>query len=840
MWKKSTNRKPKPEISHPKSSTAKRSLEKADHDEVRKKKRSKTEKQRIEAAFERISVNASQSQVTDKVRKLKQNIANTVRKSIQKGKGGEDNIVFSRDVKQKVFELSRKIWGSDGALPSKSMKKLGGKQNIEEEEKPSTPLSSGVELVSYWKAEKNHSLALDEATALAYWNMAADGRKKRALEEMLKRIKAKEMELCLERSTLVTDTLNFICKEDIGSSSGNVDPMLSQNEAAVDVSNGNERKETVVDHVNKETCIAPDDGINNVETGLQDIEEEKDVCEDLEIEQEEADDVVASDANIEEKNEASVTSDAIEKEEVACVASDGIKERSVSRKKLLVLDLNGLLADIVSTPAVSKPDIIIKRRAIFKRPFCEEFLKFCFDKFEVGIWSSRKQENVEGITEFLLGDMKSKLLFSWDMSYCTKTTLTTLENRHKPVVFKDLNKLWEKQHKKLPWEAGDYNKTNTVLLDDSPYKALLNPPYTAIFPHSYHHQNKKDASLGNGGDLRLYLEKLVEAENVQDFIKMNPFGQESITEASDSWEFYRLAIPNSTCASKNLRSNGDDGKESFAVGTWEEKEVISREGHMKLKTNVIFASIDQRSKQAGGESACTVLVAVIADWFNKNGNLMPSKSQFDSLIREGSLEWRKLCENETYMQRFPDKHFDLDTVLQAKVRSSLTVVNGKSYTGFFQPEGMTNEGRLEFLQQAMSFDSMWDEIFSLDDESDVYIVSWNDHFFVLKVEKEAYYIIDTFGERLYEGCDQAYILKFDDKTIISKNLDGSESEIVVCRGKESCKEYIKSFLAAIPIRDLQEDIKKGLASTVHVHHRLQIEFHYTKMTTDAENCGLKS
>ncbi|ESQ33174.1 hypothetical protein EUTSA_v10005559mg [Eutrema salsugineum] len=241
---KSTNRKPKPEISHPKSSTAKRSLEKADHDEVRKKKRVFTEEDSVALlqgfldfnstsgdpfkdkdrfygfVKERISVNASQSQVTDKVRKLKQNIANTVRKSIQKGKGGEDNIVFSRDVKQKVFELSRKIWGSDGALPSKSMKKLGGKQNIEEEEKPSTPLSSGVELVSYWKAEKNHSLALDEATALAYWNMAADGRKKRALEEMLKRIKAKEMELCLERSTLVTDTLNFICKEDIGSSSG--------------------------------------------------------------------------------------------------------------------------------------------------------------------------------------------------------------------------------------------------------------------------------------------------------------------------------------------------------------------------------------------------------------------------------------------------------------------------------------------------------------------------------------------------------------------------------------------------------------------------------------------
>ncbi|KAF8085244.1 hypothetical protein N665_0674s0009 [Sinapis alba] len=278
------------------------------------------------------------------------------------------------------------------------------------------------------------------------------------------------------------------------------------------------------------------------------------------------------------------------------------------------------------------------------------------------------------------------------------------------------------------------------------------------------------------------------------------------------------------------------GDDSFAIGSWEEKEVVSRDGHMKLQTNVFLASIDQRSERAAGESACTALVAVIADWFQKNGNLMPVKSQFDSLIREGSLEWRNLCENETYMQQFPDKHFDLDTVLQAKIRS-LTVVPGKSFVGFFHPEGMINEGSFEFLQGAMSFDSIWDEIDD-DDESDspprVYIVSWNDHFFVLKVENEAYYIIDTLGERLYEGCDQAYILKFDEKTVIHKNLQAEESESepepeVVCRGKESCKEYIKSFLAAIPIRELQEDIKKGLASTAPVHQRLQIEFHYTKM-----------
>jgi len=331
----------------------------------------------------------------------------------------------------------------------------------------------------------------------------------------------------------------------------------------------------------------------------------------------------------------------------------------------------------------------------------------------------------------------------------------------------------------------------------------------------------------------------------------------------------------------NRSSVSEFGDDNFAVGSWEQKEVLSRDGHMKLQTQVFFASIDQRSERAAGESACTALVAVIADWFQNNHDLMPIKSQFDSLIRDGSLEWRNLCENQTYRERFPDKHFDLETVIQAKIRP-LSVVPGKSFIGFFHPEGM-DEGRFDFLHGAMSFDNIWDEISragqecTSNDEPQIYIISWNDHFFILKVEADAYCIIDTLGERLYEGCNHAYILKFDSNTVIYKMQDvaqgsgekpandlqtvaevleqndrqiqpisgkevdsvvdteeqvkNDQEEEVVCRGKEACKEYIKSFLAAIPIRELQTDVKKGLISSTQTpfHHRLQIEFHYTQL-----------
>ncbi|XP_047260295.1 uncharacterized protein LOC124893305, partial [Capsicum annuum] len=55
------------------------------------------------------------------------------------------------------------------------------------------------------------------------------------------------------------------------------------------------------------------------------------------------------------------------------------------------------------------------------------------------------------------------------------------------------------------------------------------------------------------------------------------------------------------------------GDKSFAVGSWEQKEIISRDGQMKLQTQIFFALIDQRSERATGESACTAFVAVIDD-----------------------------------------------------------------------------------------------------------------------------------------------------------------------------------------------------------------------------------
>lgn len=302
----------------------------------------------------------------------------------------------------------------------------------------------------------------------------------------------------------------------------------------------------------------------------------------------------------------------------------------------------------------------------------------------------------------------------------------------------------------------------------------------------------------------------------------------------------KLSFKNFTRDCENSKlSDMPDNKQTEEIGSWEERRVVSRDGKFELITEIFFASIDQRDEKAAGGNACTVLAAVIADWLHKNPKNMPHRRQFDSLVHEGSSEWRKLCAVTDKNNEFSDQHFDLETVIEAKIRN-LSVMTDMSYIGFFSSEDMIE--RFGFLEGAMTFDNVWNELLHADNagEGRVYITGWNDHFFVLKVEKDAIYLIDTLGERLFEGCKQAYIMKFHEGSMICKREteDGCQTEKIEndseeqekdyhCKGMGCCREYIKEFLAGLPLRELLEhDLQRGLVEKA-LHQRLQIEFHYT-------------
>jgi len=53
-----------------------------------------------------------------------------------------------------------------------------------------------------------------------------------------------------------------------------------------------------------------------------------------------------------------------------------------------------------------------------------------------------------------------------------------------------------------------------------------------------YYNNKKCFLLAADGDLRQYLDGLATAENMQKYVEQHPFGQERITQTSESWDFY--------------------------------------------------------------------------------------------------------------------------------------------------------------------------------------------------------------------------------------------------------------------------------------------------------------
>ncbi|XP_059462717.1 uncharacterized protein LOC132191645 [Corylus avellana] len=78
----------------------------------------------------------------------------------------------------------------------------------------------------------------------------------------------------------------------------------------------------------------------------------------------------------------------------------------------------------------------------------------------------------------IMKGLRSKLLFAWDQEECTDSGFKALENKRKPIFLKELKKLADNRRIQ-------YSASNTLLIDDNPYKALLNPPHTSIFPIEY-------------------------------------------------------------------------------------------------------------------------------------------------------------------------------------------------------------------------------------------------------------------------------------------------------------------------------------------------------------------
>ncbi|XP_047979370.1 uncharacterized protein LOC125221290 [Salvia hispanica] len=214
------------------------------------------------------------------------------------------------------------------------------------------------------------------------------------------------------------------------------------------------------------------------------------------------------------------------------------------QKKLLILCLGGLLVSRVHLKDKAsvrglRPDVVYGKFLVFKRPFCTDFLKFCFERFEVALWSSAREHNIEGVLTNITGGSanRNKLLFVWAQEECKESGFYCLNKGEKPLFLKELKDVWGSRICK-----GKYSASNTLLIDDEPHVSLLNPPNTAIFPQPYKKHDRADAYLGPNGELRKYLDAVADAADVTAYVKDHPLGQRAITPSHPNWDFYSKVV----------------------------------------------------------------------------------------------------------------------------------------------------------------------------------------------------------------------------------------------------------------------------------------------------------
>ena len=199
------------------------------------------------------------------------------------------------------------------------------------------------------------------------------------------------------------------------------------------------------------------------------------------------------------------------------------------KKHAIILDLNGLLLTREDPKGSSSNcvHICLDRYKVVIRPGCLEFLEDLCRQFHVGIWSTMLHRNVCSHVNALQQYAKRSYPFFmvWGQEDCYIHGLRKVYRPDKPQVeamFKPLLRVWN-QFKT------SFNRKNTILLDDSPFKGCINPPSNCIYPYSF--QGHADNMLHD--ELLPYLLKLNQTNDIRSFISLNRLGQDPITKSHE-------------------------------------------------------------------------------------------------------------------------------------------------------------------------------------------------------------------------------------------------------------------------------------------------------------------
>ena len=173
-----------------------------------------------------------------------------------------------------------------------------------------------------------------------------------------------------------------------------------------------------------------------------------------------------------------------------------------SEKKLLILDLDETLIFATENKSEREADFTVGQYFVYQRPFLNEFIEFCFEHFEVAIWTTATRSYANEILQTIL-KTDQKLQFLWTRERCT---LSFDEEEREHYFVKRMSKI----------RRCGYKLESVIVVDDSPN----------VWKCSYGNLVRVNKFEGNQTDEELkilpnYLGKLEKAINIRAIEKRN-------------------------------------------------------------------------------------------------------------------------------------------------------------------------------------------------------------------------------------------------------------------------------------------------------------------------------
>lgn len=173
-----------------------------------------------------------------------------------------------------------------------------------------------------------------------------------------------------------------------------------------------------------------------------------------------------------------------------------------AERKLLILDLDETLIFGTEEKLPREADFCVGQYFVYKRPFLNEFLEFCFEYFEVAVWTTATKPYAEGILQMILKN-NQKLQFLWTRERCT-LSYDAEEGEH--FFVKKMHKIRRR----------GYQLESVIVIDDSPN----------VWKCSYGNLVRVKRFEGEETDdelkfLPTYLKKLLNVSNIRAIEKRN-------------------------------------------------------------------------------------------------------------------------------------------------------------------------------------------------------------------------------------------------------------------------------------------------------------------------------